>query len=123
MASRDYELKEIKKANCYEDGFKIYINKKGEEEKVIIPKRNHNWKEIIIKEPTCTEKGIKSYICINEENDEYEKCNASENEIEISELGHLCKSINIARNKSALRRGTIINCIRDGCNYSYTLYF
>jgi hypothetical protein len=46
----DYELVEVKKANCIEDGFELYVNKiTQEEKKVIIPKREHNWKEYIIK--------------------------------------------------------------------------
>ena len=119
-----YKTEYIVKATCSKDGYKQQkCLQCSHERKKIIPKRLHDWVEVIIKEPTCTETGIKSYKCINERTVYYEQCDEVENEIEIPALGHLCAAANIAKTTSALRRGAAFKCVRDGCNYQYSLYF
>lgn len=119
-----YKTISIKKASCSKDGFKQQkCVSCSYERQITIPKRLHNWEEIILQEPTCTEPGLKSFKCINEESGYYEDCDEVQNGIEIPSLGHACKAANIARTESALRRGAIFKCVRDGCDYQYTLYF
>lgn len=77
-------------------------------------KNEHNYTLATIKEAKCTENGIKTYKCLN--------C-LQEKEVTIPALGHLCKATNIARNKSAMRRGAEMACTRKGCNYWYSFQF
>lgn len=124
---REHTYKKIftKKASCTEDGYEEFVCVKCQHKAIrtTIQKRGHNWQEIIIKEPTCLEPGEKKYICSNTANYFFDDCGEAKEGIIIPPLGHLCVTTNIAKNKSALRRGAAFQCIRDGCDYNYTLYF
>ena len=77
-------------------------------------KINHDYEIINIKEANCEEKGSQLWKCLH--------C-SREKIIEIPALGHLCKAKNIARTEHSLRRGGIFKCVREGCDYEYSLYF
>lgn len=115
----------IVKATCEEDGLEYQkCSNCSVERTIVIPKRNHIWEEIIEKEPTCTENGMKTQICThNKDEEKYFACNVVKTEVTIPALGHQCHATNIARSENALRRGAIFKCIREGCEYEYSLYF
>ena len=74
----------------------------------------HNYRLKSSQEPKCTIEGFREYECSN--------CLMKMKTI-IPALGHQCKAKNIARTKSAIRRGATIACVREGCNYEYSFYF
>ena len=87
-----WELAEIRKATCTEDGAYVYICGRCQEgviKEVPIKARGHKlspW--ITTKAPTCTEKGEKTRACLNiEETDLYKACIHIE-KAEINPLGH-----------------------------------
>lgn len=87
-----WELKEIRKASCTEDGAYVYVCGRCEEgviKEVPIKARGHKlspW--VTTKEPTCTEKGEKKRACLNvEETELYVSCLHIET-ADIGALGH-----------------------------------
>lgn len=78
--------------------------------------KNHTHEYILkeIKKATCEEDGWEKYVC--------QLCQQEEI-IKTPALGHLCKVINFARTKSAVRRGVVMKCMRDGCSYEYSYLF
>lgn len=77
-------------------------------------KNKHNYSLVSMKDADCINDGVEHYICSN--------C-LQEMDIKLPALGHLCKATNVARNKSAMRRGATMVCTRKGCGYWYTLQF
>ena len=61
LSEENYSL-EIIPATCTEDGKKIYTSAYGTFE-VEIPATEHNYKPTVVKEPSCTEKGLTEYEC------------------------------------------------------------
>ena len=90
-----WELDRTDKATCTKDGLKYYTCKHGDGQTTtkVIPARGHKWTAegegwIVVKAPTCTETGLKSRFCCNEENAEYKACNYKEENVVIPATGH-----------------------------------
>ncbi len=90
-----WELVKTDKATCTDNGLKHYTCKHGDGQKTtkVILARGHKWTAegegwIVVKAPTCTETGLKSRFCCNEENAEYKACNYKEENVVIPATGH-----------------------------------
>ena len=86
-----WKLVETEKATCTANGLKHYVCRHGDGQTTtkVIPARHHNFTEWHIdKAPTCTETGLKSRFCCNEENAEYKACNYKEENVVIPATGH-----------------------------------
>ena len=67
------------------------------------------------KEVNCIEDGYELYVC--------EHCKEERKILTAQALGHSCKAVKFARTKSAMRRGVMMECTRENCNYKYKLIF
>ena len=90
-----WELVKTDKATCERDGLKHYVCRHGDGQTTtkVIYARGHKWTAegegwIVVKAPTCTETGLKSRFCCNEENAEYKACNYKEENVVIAATGH-----------------------------------
>ena len=90
-----WELVKTDKATCTANGLKHYVCRHGDGQTTtkVIYARGHKWTAedegwIVIKAPTCTETGLKSRFCCNEENAEYKACNYKEENVVIPATGH-----------------------------------
>ena len=90
-----WELVKTDKATCTANGLKHYVCRHGDGQTTtkVIYARGHKWTAegegwIVVKAPTCTETGLKSRFCCNEENAEYKACNYKEENVVIPATGH-----------------------------------
>ena len=78
------------KADCEKDGKKSHHCERCDKslDEVVISKRNHVYDNgVETKAPTCTEDGVKTFTCTNEETNEYKACTHSYTEV-IPATGH-----------------------------------
>ncbi len=98
---------EKKDATATESGYVIYkCSRDGCEEtlKSIIPASGHNFTSEVTEEPTCTEKGVRTYTCTVHEN-----CEENYTE-EIPALGHKAGDVVITKATCLAEGSAVVNC-------------
>lgn len=103
-------LVDKKDATPTENGYVTYACSCGDTITLVVPAFGHSFKSEVTKEPTCTEKGVKTFTCTV-----HPDCESNYTE-DIPALGHLAGDIELTAATCLSEGSATVKCTREGCS-------